>query len=81
MTKFLLGSEAFANKSSSISQVLGLSKAFQLVVQDYVRIALVIAVILLEIRAVVNRVLSSSEAITYTSHPENHNSTSWTRTY
>ena len=48
MTKFLLGSETFANKSSSILQVLDLSKSFQLVVQDYVRTALMIAVILLE---------------------------------
>jgi len=76
MTKFLSGSEAFANESSSISQVLDVSKAFQLVVQDYV-----IAVILLEICAVANRVPSSSEVITYTSHPENYNNTSWTRTY
>jgi len=62
MTKFLSGSEAFANESSSISQVLDVSKAFQLV----------IAVILLEICAVANRVPSSSEVITYTSHPENY---------
>jgi hypothetical protein len=48
MTNFHFGSEAFANEFSSISQVLDLSKAFQLVVQDYVRIALIIAVILLE---------------------------------
>ena len=48
MTNFNFGSEAFANEFSSISQVLDLSKAFQLVVQDYVRIAPIIAVILLE---------------------------------
>jgi hypothetical protein len=81
MTKFHLGSEAFVNESSSISQVLDVSKAFQLVVQDYVRIALVIAVILFEICVVANRAPSSSEVITYTSYPESYNNTSWTRTY